>query len=318
MPSHSGSQRPSSFTRSARKQTGRARRAFRENGPGHKLMDALGSDAYLFSLTVADLDSSLSDDPSGLYGDTVTALLAAVAAVFNGPVYAVAEVGKGRPGRRGKLHVHCVAHRDDGPAHVRRDSQRCTAVYDPLGLYRYLAKPPEPYSLAAELDAAAARVLSPSGRLPNTRRHLLSPERLAWVASTYSPIEPNPPQTYPNNPQTATAGTQGTPAPEDPSTPLSRPLSQHCTPSTSARTLKPSKPSQKRVVGEERTDSAVRQETRERCYRLVQLSSFESLGEFTNRARPEHRDEVEHQDPARGPPPEPPAPPKPSSRKEPP
>ncbi len=186
--------RTSRFTRSSRKMTGRARRAFRENGPGHRLMDALGSAAYFFSLTTADVDPSLSDAPSGLYDAVVmTKLFAAVARCFHGPVYAVAEVGSGRPGQRGRLHVHAIAHRDDGPAHVPRDSQRCTPVYDVFGLYRYLAKPPESYSLEATLDAASARVLSQSGRLPNTRRHLITPERLVWVPSTYWPKNQTPP-----------------------------------------------------------------------------------------------------------------------------
>ncbi len=193
------SPRRSRFTRSPQKMTGRARRAFREStGPGHRLMDALGSAAYLFTLRPADLDASLSDDPAGLYDETVSDLIAAVARAFHGPVYAVAEVGKGSaPGRRGRLHVHVVAHREDGPAHVRRDTARCTPVYDIFGLYKYLAKPPEPYSLAAETDAAAARVMSRSGRLPNTRRHLLSPERLAWSRSLM-PLEPK----CPTNPNT--------------------------------------------------------------------------------------------------------------------
>ncbi len=229
----------SRFRRSARKQTGRARRAFAENtAPGHKLMDALGSAAYLFTLTTADLEPSLSDDPSGLYGDTVSALLAAVARAFHGPVYAVAEVGKGSaPGRRGRLHVHVVAHRDDGPAHVRRDTARCQPVYDVFGLYRYLAKTPEPYSLAAELDASAARVMRPSGRLPNTRRHFLSAERLVWAAAQCPknqtpqprpmPLEPNSPNTTPADPQTATAATRATTAPKTTSRPRPGPLSYH-------------------------------------------------------------------------------------------
>lgn len=203
--------RRSRFIRSARKQTGRARRAFAVNGPGHRLMDSLGNSAYFFTLTPADLGVVLSDDASGLYDATVSALLAAVARSFRGPVYAVAEVGKGRPGRRGRLHVHVIAHRDDGPQHIRRDSQRCQPVYDVFGLYKYLAKPPEKFSLEAELDAAAARVLSPSGRLPNTRRHLVTAERLAWVASTYFPKH----QTQPTDPQTAAEGTQPPPRPLD-------------------------------------------------------------------------------------------------------
>jgi hypothetical protein len=209
-------------------------------------MDALGSAAYLFTLTTADLEPSLSDDPSGLYGDTVSALLAAVARAFDGPAYAVAEVGKGSaPGRRGRLHVHVIAHRNDGPAHVRRDTARCQPVYDVFGLYRYLAKTPEPWSLAAELDATAARVMRPSGRLPNTRRHLVTAERLAWVAETLMPIAPKCPNTTPADPQTATtatAATLATTAPKTPPRPRPGPLSYHRAPPTSARPRKPSRP----------------------------------------------------------------------------
>lgn len=170
-------------------------------------MDALGSSAYYFTLTPKDLDPNLDDDPTGLYNDTVSALLAAVARRFRGPVYAVAEVGKGYAGRRGRLHVHVVGHRFDGLQHIRRSSKRCQPVYDVLGLYRYLAKPPEPWSLEAEIDAAAARALRPSGRLPNTRRHLVTTERLAWAeanthrTNTHRTKPPNTHRTKPPNSQ---------------------------------------------------------------------------------------------------------------------
>ncbi len=198
--------RRSRFRRSSRKQTGRARRAFRENGPGHKLMDSLGSSAYLFRLDVRDLDPSVSDHPRGLYDHrTVSALAAAASRLFRGPFYLVLEVGRGdfRAPGRGRLHAHLIAHRDDGPGpqHIRRDTKRCQPIYDVLGAYRYLAKPPEPYSLEAELDVTAALALSPSGRLPNTRRHFLSPERLAWAAALHCPKN----QTHPTAPDTAPA-----------------------------------------------------------------------------------------------------------------
>jgi hypothetical protein len=249
--------RRSRFVRSARKQTGRARRAFSQNtAPGHKLMDALGSNAHMFTLTPADLEPSLSDDPSGLYGDTVSALLDSVARAFHGPAYAVAEVGKGSaPGRRGRLHVHVVAHRLDGPAHIPRDTARCQQIYDIFGLYRYLAKTPEPYSLAAELDATAARVMRPSGRLPNTRRHFLSADRLE-LGRRLMPIAPNPPahppNTTPADPQTATtatAATCATTAPKTTSRHRSGPLNALSTKVSNRRTFTISKPSRKTYVG---------------------------------------------------------------------
>ncbi len=231
----------SRFLLSARKQTGRARRAFAENGPGPRLVDALGSAAYLFTLTPADLNESLSDDPSGLYGDTVSALLDSVARAFHGPVYAVAEVGKGSaPGRRGRLHCHVIAHRDDGPAHVRRDTARCKPVYDVFGLYKYLSKPPEPYNLAAELDAITARVMRAPGRLPNTRRHFLSAERLVWAAAQCPKNQT--PQPRPQTAPAATAARHATTSPETPPRPRSGPLSYHRAPSISARPCRPSRP----------------------------------------------------------------------------
>jgi hypothetical protein len=176
------------------------------------------------------------------------------------------------------LHVHCVAHRLDGPAHVRRDTARCQPVYDVFGLYKYLAKAPEPYSLAAELDATAARVMRPSGRLPNTRRHFLSADRLEWAVAQ-CPKHQTIQNTTPADPQTATTATsthvevdaptqldtapKTTPAvktgvkhltpkppaatlattdPKTPPRPRPGPLSYHRAPPTSARPCKPSRP----------------------------------------------------------------------------
>jgi hypothetical protein len=215
-------------------------------------MDALGSAAYMFTLSTADLEPSLSDDPSGLYGDTVSALLDRVARAFHGPAYAVAEVGKGSaPGRRGRLHVHVVAHRDDGPAHVRRDTARCQPVYDIFGLYRYLAKTPEPYSLAAELDASAARVMRPSNRLPNTRRHFLSADRLEWAAAEcpkHQSVQ-TPPPAATQTATTATAATCATTAPKTTSRHRSGPLNALSTKVSNRRTFTISKPSRKTYVG---------------------------------------------------------------------
>ncbi len=202
---------PHRFRRAPKSQTARARRAFKPNGPGERLVTALSGHAYLFTLTTADLEPSLSDDPSGLYGNTVSALLDRVARAFHGPAYAVAEVGKGSaPGRRGRLHCHVIAHRDDGPQHVPRGGERCKPVYDAPNLYRYLAKAPEPYTLEAHLDHSAAEVISATGRPPRPRRHFLGAQRLAWAEAqctnglTVTPTTPN----------------RGEPAPQGGSTPL--------------------------------------------------------------------------------------------------
>ncbi len=213
---------PHRFRRAPKSQTARARRAFKPNGPGERLVTALSGHAYLFTLTTADLEPSLSDDPSGLYGNTVSALLDRVARAFHGPAYAVAEVGKGSaPGRRGRLHCHVIAHRDDGPQHVPRGGERCKPVYDAPNLYRYLAKAPEPYTLEAHLDHSAAEVISATGKPPRTRRHFLGPPRLAWAeAQCTNGLTLNP-----------APSTRGEPAPQGGSTPL-QPVTLNPEPST--------------------------------------------------------------------------------------
>lgn len=197
---------PHRFRRSRRKQTGRARRAFTPGAAGDRLMSALGDSAYLFRVSPADLGLSLErEHPSALYGpEAMKEIYRAVGECFSGPLYCVAEVGEGdlqTPGR-GRLHLHVIAHRESGPQHIRRDTERCKPVTDPMGLYRYLAKPPEPYSLEAELDLAAARALSETGKAPRTRRHFLGPDRMAWP-SLHCSIEPNAPETSPNPPSSA-------------------------------------------------------------------------------------------------------------------
>ncbi len=213
---------PHRFRRAPKSQTARARRAFKPNGPGERLVTALSGHAYLFTLTTADLEPSLSDDPSGLYGNTVSALLDSVARAFHGPAYAVAEVGKGSaPGRRGRLHCHVIAHRDDGPQHVPRGGERCKPVYDAPNLYRYLAKAPEPYTLEAHLDHSAAEVISATGKPPRTRRHFLGAQRLAWAeAQCTNGLSVNP-----------APSTRGEPAPQGGSTPL-QPVTLNPEPST--------------------------------------------------------------------------------------
>ncbi len=187
---------PHRFRRSRKKQTSRANRAFRADGPGTRLMASLSSSACFFSLDVADLDPSVSDHPSGLYDPaTVNALFSAAARHFRGPFFMTLEVGRGdldAPGR-GRLHPHVIAHRDDGPQHIARDSERCKPVYDAVKLYGYLHKG-EPYTLEALSDLTAARILY--GKPPRVRRHFLDPARTAWAASHCSknptPLQESP------------------------------------------------------------------------------------------------------------------------------
>lgn len=188
---------PHRFRRSRKKQTSRANRAFRADGPGARLMASLGSSACFYSLTVADLDPAISDAPDGIYDPAiVNALFSAAARHFRGPFFMTLEVGRGdldAPGR-GRLHPHVIAHRDDGPQHIARDSERCKPVYDAVKLYGYLHKG-EPYTLEALSDLTAARILY--GKPPRVRRHFLDPARTAWAASHCSKnltLEPRSPR----------------------------------------------------------------------------------------------------------------------------
>jgi hypothetical protein len=143
-------------------------------------MNALGSAAHLFTLTPADIGLPASySDPSVLYdGVRLGHVFKALEKAFSGPFFAVAEVGDGSNHERGRLHTHVIGHRNDGPPHIPRNSQRCKPVYDAPGSYRYLGKAPEKWSLEAQLDFNAAKVVS--GKPPHTRRHFLGPRRLAW------------------------------------------------------------------------------------------------------------------------------------------
>jgi hypothetical protein len=167
----------------------RARTALEPGAPAHGLMAALGSSARLWTLTPAHLDLPDSySDPASLYDAASMAhLRRAVALTFSGPLLYVFEVGRGDGSGRGLLHVHLIAHRDDGPADVLRDSERCKTVYDAPGLLTYLNKPPESYSPDAETDALAARVLSSARRLPQTRGYLRSAARYAWLEPAAAP-----------------------------------------------------------------------------------------------------------------------------------
>ncbi len=171
---------PSRFRRSPRAEKRRAKRAHVRRGPGADLMLALerGTFAYLFTLSLRDLGLTISDDRRGRFTPKVVeAIHAAVARMFNGPYYAVIE-----PGEHGRLHVHVIAHRFDGPPDLERDTVRCRWVYDAPGLYAYLNKA-DPYSPDDEAEYLAARTLSPTGRTPRLRRHRLDSERLMWVGT---------------------------------------------------------------------------------------------------------------------------------------
>lgn len=158
-------------------------------------MAELGERAYLFSLGVSDLDPSISDHPSGLYDHaTVAALSAAAACQFRGPCWLVLEAGRGDvyTPDGGRLHAHVIADREDGPQHITPDTERCKWVYDAPGAWRYLHKA-DPKTLDALIDYTAARVLSPTGKTPRTRRTFRSAARSTWLESNRVRADPLPP-----------------------------------------------------------------------------------------------------------------------------
>jgi hypothetical protein len=212
---HAPTHTPSRFRRTPKTQTGRARRAFAPNGPGSRLMSALGSAVHLFTLTPADLGLPASySDPSVLYDPVLLGyVFKALERAFSGPLFGACEVGTGTGPERGKLHVHAIAHRNDGPAHIKRDTVRCKPVYDAPGAYRYLHKPAEPYSLEAHLDHAAAKVVNPSGKAPRTRRHFLGPQRLGWRGLNATNDLTLPPAPQPTRDDTPPKLPERTPAP---------------------------------------------------------------------------------------------------------
>ncbi len=178
---------PSRFVRSPNRQRYRAERAFSgPKAPGLEIEGSLGNSARLFTFWPRDL--GLSDEleaPENLYDHAaMKEFFAAVGECFLGTCYAVAEVGE-----FGRLHGHAIAHKLDGLPSVRahRDSERCKEIYDVRGLYRYLHKE-DSWTLEAELAYSAAKVISPTGKLPRTRRHFLTGERpyaamIFWLKS---------------------------------------------------------------------------------------------------------------------------------------
>jgi hypothetical protein len=139
---------------------------------------------YFFSLTHKDLDIPKERaHPSLLYKTaSLEVWRKTLKAKFKGCFYFALEVGGGdfKDKKRGLLHAHVIAARDDGPARIKRDSQKCKAGNRMEGLLDYLNKIPEAYSLEAHMDYQAARIMSKSRRAPRTRGWIVSKERQAW------------------------------------------------------------------------------------------------------------------------------------------
>ncbi len=176
MPRHSAT--PSRFRRRKTSHLRwRARRAL--SGPVGRLEEAAGENLYVVRLTPADvgLPPELAHPTGGYTPEVIAFWIKALGREFRGAFYAAFEVGQGdyKASGRGSLHPHVVAHRDDIPKHIRRDTRRCEPAYDLEGLLVYLHKPAESWNLEAETDYRAARR---AGKLPRTRVSRCSAKRL--------------------------------------------------------------------------------------------------------------------------------------------
>ncbi len=171
---------PAPFVRSPNRQRYRAERVFKPGSSGYIMERGLGPDAYLFGPRFREigLPDSFENPKNLIDAAAMDTIFTALAEYFRGLVYAVLEVGKD-----GRLHPHVLAHRLDGPGpdRLRRGTERCKPVEAEKGgakaWYAYVGKE-QPWTLEAELDYKAARVLSPTGKLPKRRRHFVGRQRL--------------------------------------------------------------------------------------------------------------------------------------------
>jgi hypothetical protein len=143
-------------------------------------MGALGSAARFFTVRPAELGLPAAyEAPETLYHhDRMSAIRRAIAETFSGPLYYAVEVGGECGG--GRLHIHAVAHAA-ARGEISAVSEACKPIYDPVGLWAYLGKPPERWNMSAELEYRGVCALAPNGRAPKTRGHLYGSERLAWA-----------------------------------------------------------------------------------------------------------------------------------------
>lgn len=190
------SRTPQRFRRSGRRQRARAKAVMNSNAM--RVLDSVNGLA-LFTLSAKDL--GLSEDLARaccLYDETtIQKWREAIATTFRGVCYYALEVGHGdyKSPKRGAIHAHVIAACSDGIG-VKRLPQKCKPIYDLSGVIRYLQKPPEPYSLEAELDYRSSRILR-RGKAPKTRGFLTSRKRRAW--NTALPLDHSIANTHQTN-----------------------------------------------------------------------------------------------------------------------
>ncbi len=122
--------RPSRFQESNKRKTAKANQVMKSKAY-QKLIKSV-SNLYFFTLTAKDLGiHEKFSYPSGLYDEDIILIWReALQEAFKGCFYFALEVGKGdyKAPERGRIHVHVIADRDDGPQHLERDTKKCLTI----------------------------------------------------------------------------------------------------------------------------------------------------------------------------------------------
>lgn len=172
---------PGRFTRSGRRARFKAK-SLMASSAVMKLTKAADS-LFLHTLSAKDLGvkPELSSAASLYYNPAVLVWRSAIGATFRGCCFYCLEVSKGQGDRkRGVVHCHAIAARNDGLGSKFAETAKLKPVYDLQGLLTYLSKPSEPYSFGASLDWQVSRLMSKGGQAPKTRGWLISKKRQAW------------------------------------------------------------------------------------------------------------------------------------------
>jgi hypothetical protein len=173
---------PGRFKRSGKRQRAKAKDVLRS----HDLMTLTAAvpNLHLHTLTAKDLEfSNELAKPSALYSHyDVRIWREAIAQTFHGCVFYTLETGQGdfNAPKRGQVHAHVLAASTDGLGASFKNTEKCKVVKNLEGVFRYLHKPSEAYSLEAALDWQVARLKSKGNKAPRLRGWLTSEKRRCW------------------------------------------------------------------------------------------------------------------------------------------
>ena len=140
----------------------------------------------LHTLEASDLGISPKEaTPSSLYNrESVEVWRKQIKSAFKGAAFYALECGQGdfKAPKRGPVHVHVLAAQNDGLSALLTGTEKLKVVKDLKGIFTYLSKPSEPYSLESNLDWQAAKLLAKGQKAPRLRGWLTSKKRRAWNA----------------------------------------------------------------------------------------------------------------------------------------